>query len=222
MRSKKEYESILAELHFMPSLYYITWMTRYDSLVMVEQHENYNKGSFRNKCIVSGNQMNQYLIIPLKKGKHQSQPIRDVEISYDEDWIRVMKNKLQTEYGNYPYYLYYIDDIIQILDKKHTFLFDLNTLLLDYIFRLIDLHEYIFTNEYKTGYHTGVLDIRDRIYPGFFNTHTDLLQPMKAGYFSFIPGHSIFEALFSYGPELPLLVGQYNEVLTTDPFQYTL
>ncbi len=208
-----KYKSILAELQFLPSLYYITWMARYDGTVMMEQYENYNKGSFRNKCIVSGNQKNQYLIIPLKKGKHQSQSIREVEISYDEDWPRIMKNSLQTEYGGYPYFLYYIDDIIQLLDNKYTFLFDLNAVFLEYIFRLLNLKKHLYTKEYNPQYQMDILDMRDKITPRFFNTHSEILQPMLAGYFSFTPGHSILEALFSYGPEMLLLVDQYSETL---------
>ena len=86
--------------------------------MILEQHENYNKGSFRNKCVVSNNQQNQYLIIPLKKGKHNSKSIREVKIAYDMDWIRVMNNRLKTEYGKYPYYDYYIGDIMAIVNQR--------------------------------------------------------------------------------------------------------
>lgn len=205
----------MAELQFLPSLYYITWLTRSGSVIL-EQYENYNKRSFRNKCIVNSNRKNQYLIIPLKKGKHQSQPIREVEISYDEDWPRIMKNRLQTEYGNYPYFLYYIEDILRIVDQKHIYLFDLNAALLEYIFRLLHLDEIFYTTNYTHEYQGRVLDLRDKITPGLFNVYPELLAATQVGYFSFTPGHSFLEALFSYGPEIELLVDQYRKVLPSE------
>jgi hypothetical protein len=54
--------------------------------ITIDQGEYYRKGSFRNKCFLNSANGPQLLIVPLVKGKNNLQPMRDVKISYDENW----------------------------------------------------------------------------------------------------------------------------------------
>ncbi len=183
-------------------------------MIILEQYENYNKGSYRNKCLVSSNQRSQYLIIPLKKGKNRSQPIRDVRISYDEDWPRIMENRLQTEYGNYPYYAYYIEDIMTIIHQHPVFLFDLNVTMMTYFLHILGGKEIKYTQEYKPEYPDNILDIRAQITPQLFKVYPQLLKPVQIEYFTFNPAHSFIEVLFLYGPEVRRLVHEYGKSIS--------
>ncbi len=204
--------SALIEIHFLPSVYYLTLNWIFDS-VIIEQWENYNKGSFRNKCIIQSNHGQQYLIVPLFKGKNTSQSIREVRISYENDWLKPLKQRLQSEFGKYPYYAYYIDDLLEIFHQKWDRLFDLNIHLLAYFHELIALPSLQFTEGFQKTLDPYTIDFRDRINSKYFQENPNLLNTIEIDYFTFVPGHSVTEALFSYGPEIPLLFRRYAEVL---------
>ena len=206
------YNQALVEVPFLPSTHFVTRIAGYDT-IFLEQWEHYTKGSYRNKCVIRSNQRNQYLIVPLRKGKHSGQPVREVEISYDDNWIGTMSQQLQTEYGSLPYFRYYIDDLMSIADTRFTYLFDLNVAFLRYIFDLADIEFPDFSQGYVASPHYPVQDLRNFYNPPFFRTNADLMQKVQAGYFTFIPGHTILEALFAYGPELVCLIPQYQETL---------
>src|SRR5690606_27412864 len=205
-------KSTLIDLHFLPSIYYICVATRSGN-TLIERWENYNTGSLLNKALISSSQNNQFLIVPLKKGKHRSQPIHEVEIYYDEDWIRPLSIRLQTEYGSLPYFGYYIEDIMGIIEQRTPYLFDLNTQLMLYIYRLLDLHNPSYTQAYLPQYPENIRDLRNQITPRYLKMDPRLLSPIDLGYFTFTPGISIIESLFTYGPETELLIRQYSQIL---------
>ena len=55
-------------------------------ILELEQKENYNKSSYRNRMEIATSNGKLVLSIPLKKGKHQGQPIRDVQIDNHYHW----------------------------------------------------------------------------------------------------------------------------------------
>ncbi|MBY5957118.1 WbqC family protein [Membranicola marinus] len=209
MASIPSYDTVITEAPFLPSVYTMALLAQADH-ILFEQYENYTKGTYRNKGVVRSNQNNQYLIVPLVKGKHRSQPIKMVQIAYDEDWFRIMKNRLQTEYGSFPYYPHYIEDIHAIVGRKYRYLFDLNMRLIQYFFELLEITNYSLTESYVPQYSEDLLDLRSKITPLFFKNHPGLLKRIELEYFSFIPGHTFLEVLFSYGPESRRLVDEYG------------
>lgn len=99
---------------------------------IIDLGEHFVKQSFRNRYEIAGPNGIERLIIPLEKGKNQKMAIKDVRISYAENWVNQHKRSLQTAYGNTPFYEYYGPEINQIFDKKHTYLIDLSTELLEW------------------------------------------------------------------------------------------
>ena len=96
-------------------------------IVFTDIHENYRKGTLRNKCVISSGNGPQQLIIPLKKGKNSQMPMAEVEISYDENWPKKHLSAIKTAYGKSPYFIYFFDEISEILLSKNELLFELNT-----------------------------------------------------------------------------------------------
>lgn len=88
--------------------------------------ENYQKGGFRNRCVIAGPNGPQRLSIPLEKGKHQQTPIREVRISAAENWQRQHWRSIRTAYGNAPYFEHYADGLRRFFERPYPFLFDLN------------------------------------------------------------------------------------------------
>lgn len=105
---------------------------------VLEVHENYQKGSLRNRCYIAGPNGPQRLGIPLEKGKHRQMPIREVRIAYDEPWQRLHWRSIRTAYGNAPFFAHYADTLAPFFEKKYPFLFDLNYELLCWLLQKME------------------------------------------------------------------------------------
>jgi hypothetical protein len=203
-------EIAVIELHYLPSLSWMASLRQVDEL-WLEKWENYQKGSFRNRCHIAGPNGRQRLSIPLEKGKHQKMPIREVRISYRENWIARHIRSLQAGYGNAPFFDFYADGIFQILEKRHSFLFDLNLELLYLLCRHLKWSpdKIGFTASFQTIYPASILDLRNRIHPNhpssIVNQQSSITYPQvfqeKHG---FLPDLSVIDLLFCQGPEASL------------------
>lgn len=112
----------------LPCLPPVSWLAqaRQAGRVVLDAHENYQKGTLRNRYYIAGPNGPQRLSIPLVKGKNQQQNIREVRIAYDEPWQRQHWRSIRTAYGNAPYWDFYSDALATFFDKKYLFLFDFN------------------------------------------------------------------------------------------------
>ena len=101
----------------------------------IEVCENYQKKSIRNKCQIISSNGPLTLSVPLIKGKHGGTGIKLVKIAYHEEWQINQINTIKTAYANAPYYNYYSEAIFDLISKKEIYLFELNTLILEWIMR---------------------------------------------------------------------------------------
>jgi len=200
------------ELHYLPSLSWMALLRRVGEL-QLEQWENYQKGSYRNRCHIAGPNGLQRLSIPLEKGKHQKMPIREVRISYQENWVDQHIHSLQAGYGKAPFYDFYAEGIFRILQKKPVYLFDLNLELLYQLCQYLqwDATKIGFTQNYQLTYLEPVRDLRSRITPNpassIINGQPSMPYPQvfqeKHG---FLPDLSAIDLLFCLGPESSMVL----------------
>ena len=101
--------------------------------VVLEGHEHYQKGSWRNRCEIAGPNGRQLLSVPLVKGKNNKMPIRDVRIAYDEPWQRQHWRTIRTAYGNAPFFEHYGHELTRFYEKNYNFLFDFNFELIEFV-----------------------------------------------------------------------------------------
>ena len=197
-------ETALIELHYLPSVQYFAHLIRYPDL-MIEGAENYQKGSYRNKCAIATANGILRLSVPLEGGKHQQQPIREVRIAYTDPWRQKHWRSIESAYGNSPFFIHYRDEFQAVFAKKHAFLFELNLELLQTLIRLMKLDIGIsFTQSYlATVTVPGIADLRNRISlkgppdPDFSPaTYSQVFQER----FGFIHKLSILDLLFCCGP----------------------
>ena len=104
-------------LHYLPCIQYFSKFILFQE-VHIEQHEHYQKGSYRNRCHIAGVNGILRLSVPLKSGKNQKMPVRKVRISYDEPWQAHHWTSIRSAYGNAPYFEHYADQIAPFFQQK--------------------------------------------------------------------------------------------------------
>jgi hypothetical protein len=204
--SKTKKMSILIEIQTFPPLLTFALAASENGL-LIEACENYNKGSYRNKYRLLSSTGPILLSIPLVKGKNNAQKIREVEISYAENWQKNHLRTLQTNYGKSPFFDEYFPLLQNHYSMDFKYLFDFNSNALDMVFRLLGLSSPInFTENYihrqieKTE---CLLDYRNIITPKSKDTEYYFMPYPQVfeDRLGFVPNLSILDLLFCMGPE---------------------
>ncbi|MEM1325373.1 MAG: WbqC family protein [Bacteroidota bacterium] len=201
----------LVALHYFPCIQYFTKFI-FCQEVQIEQHEHYQKGSYRNRCHIAGVNGVLRLSIPLKSGKNQKMPIRDVRIAYDEPWQAQHWTSIKSAYGNAPYFEYYADQLQPFFQNKPTLLFDWNYELLGLMKQLIGLQTPISLTKNYEPHPIAQIDFRQSISPKQKLNSTDkqFIPQAYAQVFQekhgFLPNLSILDLLFCAGPQSILIL----------------
>ncbi len=190
---------ILIELQYLPSVAYFSQIAQYEE-VIIEVCENYQKGSYRNRCQILGANGVMSMSIPLEKGKHQQTPIREVRINYTERWNVQHWQGIRSAYGRAPFWEFYADYFEPIFQKKHEFLFDFNLELFQICCKLLKIKPQLsFTSSYeKTIDNAEIIDLRNQIKPNLSFEMKKYPQIFEDR-FGFVPDLSIIDLLFCMG-----------------------
>jgi len=169
-----------------------------EDLCLLEQHEHYQKRSSRNRCTVLTSNGPENLSIPLKKGKNNKTNIREVEISYDENWMRNHIEAIKSAYGSSAFINYYLDDIEALLYQESSLLWDLNWATLNWMKKQLGI-----SNEFKLSESFEKINKEEPL----MRVEANKNQPSKPYAqvfeykFGFVDNLSILDLLFCMGPE---------------------
>lgn len=95
--------------------------------IIFEKQDNFQKQTYRNRCYIYGANGRQLLSVPIQHSKtNERQKTKDIKIDHTFSWKKNMIKSLESSYRSSPYFEFYEDDIMQIFEKKHHFLLDLN------------------------------------------------------------------------------------------------
>lgn len=100
--------------------------------VVIDAEEHFEKQSYRNRVVILGPNGPLPMIVPIY-GRNSKQKMKEVRISYEESWLRVHLNGLQTAYSSAPYFEYLYPEFETLLSKKPVYLLDLNQSLVHYL-----------------------------------------------------------------------------------------
>ena len=129
--------SLLTTAYLPPVEYFFA--IAHSGRVLIEQHEAYQKQSWRSRCRILAAGGPEDLSIPIVKEERRSRPIRDIRIDYSEPWLQHHVRAFAAAYHSSAFYDYYADDLLPILERRPVFLFDLNMELLEKLLELLDL-----------------------------------------------------------------------------------
>jgi len=196
--------SLLSSAYCAP----IQWfqkLNRYDDVV-IEQHDNFLKQTFRNRCVIATANGTQTLTIPVEKSDGDKCLMRDIRISDHGNWRRLHWNALATAYGDSPFFDYYVDDLRPFYEQRFAFLLDFNMQMTAKLCELLDITPNIsLSEEYVKDVESGVDDFRDAIRPKHPIPDADFIpKPYYQVYaqrHGFIPNLSILDLLFNMGNE---------------------
>ncbi|MCH2021552.1 MAG: WbqC family protein [Saprospiraceae bacterium] len=199
--------SIILELQYLGPVQYYSKFIKYET-VYFEQHENYRKGSFRNRCYIATANGIVTLSIPLLKGKHQQAPIKTVSIDNRKNWQIIHWRSIQTAYGNSPYFDYYKHELQILYEKKYDLLFEFCLDVQEVIFNALQITPTVhFTSSYSKETQEDQIDMRNIILPKTRSLANDIhfdAYPYPQVFedrLGFLPNLSILDLLFCTGPE---------------------
>ena len=189
------------ELHYLPSLEYMTLLLQNPSLVF-EVEENFPKQTYRNRCLILGANGVERLTVPVIHVSGEKVKSKDTKIDYSQNWVKQHQGAIQAAYGNAPYYEYFEPYLSQIFAKKRFFLVDLSIDLLSFTYRILDLPlSYSVTTEF--GVFEG-LSSYDQISAkkDWTQRSAYLNKPYRQCFGTeFVPNLSVLDLLMNHGKE---------------------
>jgi len=200
----------LIEVQYFPPIQFFSKCLLHPSIVL-EQHENYRKGTYRNRTLIAGANGRLRLTVPLVKGKNQRQNIKAVQISYAEAWQHQHWVAIRSAYGNAPYFDYYSDDLAPFFKQRYEFLFQFNTAILEQLLKILQIPVPIqFSQAFQPKTDDDLIDLRNSIHPKKSlpdPNYKEIAYPQvfqeKLGFLSNL---SILDLLFCQGPETILIL----------------
>lgn len=201
MTKEIRYTDIIIPSYFLGNT--LSYALYFKGSVVLEANENYQKRSCRNKCYIKTSQGAKAISVPLRSGKNQQQSIREVRISYEENWVKDFKQTIETNYSASPYLRYYQSGIEKIIDKKPELLWDLNWELNHLILHYLGIEtDPKVSGSWNAEYDKSTLDLRSKE----LNLKQEYQYPQlfKEKGLDFIENLSIIDLLFCCGPEARL------------------
>ena len=185
------------------------------SIVYIEACENYQKQSYRNRCVIYSASGTEALTFPvIHHGGTHKIPISEIKVDYSKGWVSQHKRAISSAYGTSAFFEYYKDGLFDILDSEPDCLFDLNMSLLKFLIektglsvdlRLTDTFEVpAFAGEKSEKYGK---DYREAIHPKRKNSILEELGLSKPYFqvfsqkYGFKPNLSVMDLLFNEGPD---------------------
>lgn len=199
-------KTVIAPCCYLPPISFWSMALQTENLV-IEQHENFVKSTFRNRCEVAGTNGMLKLSIPVQGGKSHRQLFKDTQIANEERWQKIHWQTLCSAYRRSAYFEYYEDKLQPFFHKEYKFIFDFNYQLIELIFSLLKKENHsTFTTNFEKKYTAEILDLRSK-FKSLNETEFGSAKFTPPIYFQcfgertgFLPNLSVLDILFSEGP----------------------
>ena len=193
--------TLLSSLYLAPIEYYYA-LNRCNKAT-IEINDNYQKQSYRNRCIIAGANGPLSLSIPIEKPESPKSLMKDIRIADHGNWRHLHWNAIISAYNSTPFFQFYEDDFRPFYEKKFTFLHDFNEQLRILICRLTGIESKVtYTQSYITEAAEGIIDMRETIHPKRPSEFkTEPYYQVFSDKQGFLNNLSILDLLFNMGNE---------------------
>lgn len=188
---------------YWPNIQYLYYVLNASS-ICIDLHEHYQKQSYRNRTKILSANGELSLSIPVKKYAEHA-PVKDIEISYAEDWQKQHWRSITSAYKNSPYFDFLEDELISFYDREYQFLHEYNAEQLKWIMRAFRLKKDI---SYSEAYieDPNFTDLREEIHPKKAIQDKRLEELLQQPYYQtfsdkmgFLPNLSVLDLIFNEG-----------------------
>ena len=190
---------ILLPIFYLPPISWFSVFLDPENEITFEQFENFPKQTYRNRTAIYGANGKLALIIPIKHtGKRE---LKNIEISYAEDWQKLHWKSIKTAYQSTPYFEYYEDKLKTIFDEKVDILIEFNLKALKTVLNILKAEkDFTLTEEYIKSPET--VNYREK-----FSAKSESEFKMSEYYqsfsnkYGFLKDLSILDLICNIGPE---------------------
>ncbi|MDA7836407.1 WbqC family protein [Salibacteraceae bacterium] len=171
------------------------------SEVCFEICENFPKQTFRSRMLITGPNGSQLLAIPtVKTGLRRT--MKDVKISYAEDWQKDHWKSLEASYRRSPYFEYYEHLFFPFYKEKKETLLEFNLELHDTILKILSLELPYSQSEKYSDYENDFRGHSFELKTEEIKQYTQVFNDRQ----EFAPNLSILDAIFNLGPQTTMLL----------------
>ena len=129
---------------------------------VIEQHDNFVKQTYRNRCVIASANGPQTLTVPTERYDGLKCPMRDIRISDHGNWRHLHWQALVSAYGETPFFEYYADDLRPYFEERRwDYLLDFNLDIMHTLCSLLDvrptlsLSDHYITTDAPTAAHAA-------------------------------------------------------------------
>ena len=125
-----------------------------------------------------------------------------IELNYNDRWAAVHTRSIESAYGRSPFFEYFAEDILSVLNTQQKRLIDLNTAILSEICKILEIEtDIVFLSQEKDFDLENCMNLKDKIHPK--------KSPLRASFptyhqvfgDTFYPNLSILDPLFCIGKD---------------------
>lgn len=178
----------------------ILWYTLYlrDDSVVIENHENYLKQTYRNRYEILGPNGKLPLSLPIKGIGIEKVPYSEVKMD-GSSWEQIHIRSLNTAYNSSPFFEHYKDDLFALFENHQNRLFEFNLA----AHRLIctwlgEPKESVFTSRFEKQPEN---DWRAKFKPSKQSFDHEGYDQVFSEKMAFTPNLSVLDVIFNLGPE---------------------
>ncbi len=192
-------KNVLLPVFYLPPVSWFSVFLDPENEIIFEQFENFPKQTYRNRANIYGANGKLSLIIPISHtGKRE---LKDIEISYREDWRALHWKSIKTAYQSSPYFEFYEDKLRKIFELKEKSLLDFNLKALEIVQQILKTEKaYSLNTEYIKN--PEAVNFREK-----FNAKIPSENSLEAYYqtfsdkMGFLNDLSVLDLLCNKGPE---------------------
>ena len=167
--------------------------------IIIDLFENFQKQSFRNRCIIASPNGSLNLIIPITRNSNRL--VKEIKIDNSQSWRKRHWKSLESSYRSSPYFEFYENEFHDLYYKDNSkFLFDFNNLINLKILKILEIEKKIVYSSSYVINNEKMNDYRILIHPKL-KTKTNLIyNQVFQEKNNFISNLSILDLIFNEGP----------------------